>query len=355
MIAAVASVLAWGAGSALCAVPEIRASAEAVVGKEEPVRAVIRAVKEHVQAGEPVLVEFALYNDADEPVRLVFGREQEEGVDAAATQPEREATTQAAEEAAARMGLTPAHVFSGEPGSSIVIMRDSDSTLGRFPLRAPREAGEDVILSPGGVAGVVLDLTEYYDVLRRPGTYYIHWRPLGGRLASGTVRIEVIQRKQAIIETPYGNMRIEFYYDDAPNHVANFLELAQNRFYEQTYIHRVVKGILIQGGCPRGDGRGMRPDGKTLKAEFNSRPHELGTVSMARKESDPDSASCQFFITLGRFPEFDGRYTVFGHLVGEESYETLRRIAEVPTDSSDRPLQPIRIRAVRVVDAPASE
>ncbi len=147
-------------------------------------------------------------------------------------------------------------------------------------------------------------------------------------------------------------MTIEFYYEAAPNHVANFIELAQNHFYDGLTFWRVVRGALIQGGDPRGDGTGVRPDGKTLKAEFSDIPHDLGTVTMAHKRGDPDSASCQFFICLTRLREFDRKWTVFGKVVGPESHKTLQALGSVETDARDQPIKKLYIRSITIEDVP---
>ena len=88
-----------------------------------------------------------------------------------------------------------------------------------------------------------------------------------------------IKGKQAVIETNVGRIVVDFYPDDAPNTVANFIKLADQGFYDNLTFHRVIKGFMIQGGCPKGDGTGG--PGYTIKAEFNSRKHLAGTVAMA--------------------------------------------------------------------------
>ncbi len=117
----------------------------------------------------------------------------------------------------------------------------------------------------------------------------------------------------AIIELAKGGrIVIEFYPDDAPNTVDNFIKLAQKGFYNGLKFHRVVPGFVVQGGDPLGDGTGG--PGYTIKAEFNSRKHLTGTVAMARA-MDPDSAGSQFYICLEPQPGLDGQYTVFGQVI----------------------------------------
>lgn len=131
----------------------------------------------------------------------------------------------------------------------------------------------------------------------------------------------------AVITTPKGVIRFEFYAEDAPNHVAAFIELAQKGFYDGTKFHRVEPGFVIQGGDPLSKTDdpmvGTGGPGYTLKAEFNSRQHLDGTVAMARSQS-PDSAGSQFYICLGPQPFLDGNYTVFGQVT--EGMDVVRAI-----------------------------
>ena len=154
-----------------------------------------------------------------------------------------------------------------------------------------------------------------------------------------------------VIETNLGNIIIEFFPGDAPKHVNNFLSFARSGFYDGTLFHRIIPGFMIQGGDPNtinGDpntwGEGG-PDRK-LDAEFNTIKHNRGIVSMARS-SDPNSASSQFFIVHQDSPHLDGKYTVFGRIVNEESYMTLDKIAAVQTDTNNRPIDPDQVRIIK--------
>ena len=108
-----------------------------------------------------------------------------------------------------------------------------------------------------------------------------------------------------------GEIRLEFYPEDAPKTVENFVTLAKKGFYNGVNFHRVVPDFVVQGGCPKGNGTGG--PGYTVKAEFNKHKHLRGTVAMARSQ-DPDSAGSQFYICYGSTPHLDGQYTVFGHV-----------------------------------------
>ncbi|HMA30060.1 MAG TPA: peptidylprolyl isomerase [Thermoanaerobaculia bacterium] len=133
-------------------------------------------------------------------------------------------------------------------------------------------------------------------------------------------------RAMAVLHTERGDVTIRFFYDRAPNHVKNFIDLASSGFYDGTLFHRVVPGFVLQGGDPLTKdpknsfvwGNAGRTDAKgnpvTLKPEFNETPHKRGIVSMARS-SAPDSASSQFFIVLKDYPSLDHQYTAFGEVV----------------------------------------
>lgn len=174
-------------------------------------------------------------------------------------------------------------------------------------------------------------------------------QPAGGASAKGAAESEV-----AVIETSEGTMVLEFWPDVAPRTVENFKKLARQGFYDGTCFHRVIKGFMIQGGDPLTKDESQKArwgtggPGYTIKAEFNSRKHERGVVSMARR-SDPDSAGSQFFICHGDAPHLDGRYTAFGRLIKGE--DVLDRIANTPTDAQDRPLNRVTVKTIRIVPA----
>ena len=109
-----------------------------------------------------------------------------------------------------------------------------------------------------------------------------------------------------------GEIRLEFFPEDAPKTVENFVTLAKKGFYNGLNFHRVVPDFVVQGGCPKGNGTGG--PGYTVKAEFNKQKHVRGTLAMARSQ-DPDSAGSQFYICYGPTPHLDRSYTVFGKVV----------------------------------------
>ena len=157
--------------------------------------------------------------------------------------------------------------------------------------------------------------------------------------------------KRAVIETNMGTIKLKFFADVAPNHVENFIKLAEQGLYNNTTFHRVIKGFMIQGGDPKGNGTGghsWRGPGTTVNAEFNNKPHKAGTLSMARS-SDPNSAGSQFFICVGRQSFLEGQYTAFGEC--ESGYDVADAISKVKTGAQDRPATPVVMQSVTIVDA----
>lgn len=153
----------------------------------------------------------------------------------------------------------------------------------------------------------------------------------------------------AELDTSKGPIRLTFLPDVAPGHVKNFLALAKIGFYNNRVFHRIIKGFMIQGGCPEGTGTGG--PGYSIKAEFNKTPHVPGVLSAART-NDPNSAGSQFFICLEKYPSLDGQYTAFGKTADDESMTTVRAIGSVPVDGNDRPKEPVTIKSVTVTEKP---
>lgn len=155
-------------------------------------------------------------------------------------------------------------------------------------------------------------------------------------------------------------IKAELYPEIAPNTVRNFVSLVSKGFYDGLIFHRVIRGFMIQGGCP--DGTGMGGPGYSIKGEFaqngvaNDLKHTPGVLSMARS-MHPDSAGSQFFIMHEASPHLDGAYAAFGKVI--EGQEHVNKIAETATDYSDRPLETQRMKKVTVdtfgEDYPAPE
>ncbi len=157
------------------------------------------------------------------------------------------------------------------------------------------------------------------------------------------------KRYQLELDTTQGKIVLDMLSDAAPGHVANLLGLAKSGFYDGLTFHRIIKGFMIQGGCPEGTGSGG--PGYTIDAEFNKTPHEAGVLSMART-SDPNSAGSQFFICLARHSHLDGQYTAFGKTADAESLSVVKAIGEVKTGGDDRPAKPVKINKATVIEQP---
>lgn len=144
-------------------------------------------------------------------------------------------------------------------------------------------------------------------------------------------------------------IKAELYPDTAPVSVNNFISLIQKNFYDGLIFHRVIRGFMIQGGDP--DGNGTGGPGYSIKGEFasngvvNDLKHTAGVLSMARSMM-PDSAGSQFFIMHKNAPHLDGSYAAFGKVT--EGMENVNKIAETETDYSDRPLKEQKIKSVTV-------
>ena len=296
--------------------------------------ATLTTARRYVLPGQPIWVDFTIANASDEAVELLVPD----------TRPL---------PSAGLAGLPLSHVFSGPGFAGLTI---GGGPMGRSWDRVqgyqPPAATEVVVLGPHASVGIGLEVTQHYPVLRTPGRFRLTWSPYGAAVISNELIVEVATPKQAVIQTDDGAMTVRFFYDEAPNHIENFIDLARQGFYDNLLFHRIVPGYCIQTGCPNGDGTGIRPDGRKLKAELSGLAVQRGTVVMARLEDDLDSASSQFLICATRVPQWDGRYTVFGELVGEESLEVLDRLMAAPTNSEGRPLERIYLRSVRVMDAP---
>ena len=152
----------------------------------------------------------------------------------------------------------------------------------------------------------------------------------------------------AIIKTGFGNIKFNLVSDIAPETVRNFSQLAKSGFYNGTLFHRIIPGFMIQGGDPNTKNPdkstwGQGGPGYNLKAEFNSRSHLRGIVSMARA-TDPDSAGSQFFIVTSDSTFLDRQYTVFGEVV--EGMEVADKIVNLPRDGNDCPKQEAKMLEV---------
>lgn len=230
--------------------------------------------------------------------------------------------------------------------------------------------------------GAQVDVKSLFPALSMPGTYLLYAVPadsvgnvsdfIGTPLViearqdrrrppgSGPIVYRVSPLSYALMQTDQGPITLKFYYSDAPNTVASFLDLAGGGYFDGVTFHRIVPGFVIQGGDPLGDGTGG--PGYRIDAEFNDRPHHAGVLSMAR-EGDPNeapgilpgpvaanSAGSQFFICLNydNTQQLDGRYTAFGEVT--DGMEIVRAIAALPLadERSGRPQKPPVIQKVEI-------
>ena len=157
---------------------------------------------------------------------------------------------------------------------------------------------------------------------------------------------------EALIETNFGNIKIKLLPEIAPETVRNFITLTKSSFYDGTLFHRVIPKFMIQGGDPNTKESnksvwGQGGPGYNLKAEFNSRSHLRGIVSMARS-TDPDSAGSQFFIVTSDSTFLDRQYTVFAEVV--EGLEIADKIVNLPRDGNDCPLEEAKMLRIATSD-----
>lgn len=298
----------------------------------------LRVPRSVIPVGGDVIVEFVVQNRTRDPLTLNVPN------------------APVAKSRRSDMGLPLEHVYSGVNFRGLEVATDGNPKLGDRVTRKPEYPVDPITLAPFGSVGLRFNVARFYPVLHQSGTYVLRWSPYGGAVQTRPVTIEVVQFKQVVMETDYGPLTIRLLYDKAPRHVENFLDLIRRREYNNKTFHGVFPNHFIIGGCPNGDGSGKRADGLCLEPEFNDTPFDVGTVAMALietpEERDLNSASCQFFICLSRQPAWDGRYTAFARVEGPESLATLRKLSEVAIDKDGRPIEPLKIKSMSIVDLP---
>lgn len=146
-------------------------------------------------------------------------------------------------------------------------------------------------------------------------------------------------------------MSFELLPEYAPITVKNFVDLCEKGFYDDLTFHRIIKGFMIQGGCP--EGTGMGGPGHHIKGEFKANGidnpilHKRGVISMARS-MNPNSAGSQFFIMHKDAPHLDGQYAAFGKML--DGFDVLDSIADVYTDYSDHPIDDVVIKTIDIIN-----
>jgi cyclophilin family peptidyl-prolyl cis-trans isomerase len=323
-------MLSASCAAALLGPPAARGDDAAI----DMLRAEVRPLKSLNDPALPIWVRFILHNPTDYPIDIPLPSGAP--TDGAVT--------------------IPSDVLFGSSTQPAIAVGFQSEALATIPPPATTPSTDPNVahslrLAPRSAVGTDLDLRSYFRAMRYDGVYRVEWRPLEGRMQGATADVLVERRKDAIIITDQGKMTFTLHYDQAPRNVDNFLNLVRTGFYEGKTFHRIVPGFIIQGGCPSGDGTGIRPDGILVPAEFNHTPVELGTLLMAHKPTDPNSASCQFFIALARLPDLDGQYTVIGQAYDTETARTLQALAATATGKQDRPVQSVVIRSIKLLDA----
>ncbi len=156
--------------------------------------------------------------------------------------------------------------------------------------------------------------------------------------------------RMARIETNHGMFKIELFEAQAPKTTKNFIDLVEKGYYDGIVFHRVIEGFMLQGGCPSGTGTGG--PGYHIDDEFHPelRHDTEGVLSMAN--SGPNTGGSQFFVTLAPTAWLDGKHAIFGKVV--DGMDVVRTIGNTPTGPGDRPLEPVVMREVRIVDSDAS-
>jgi cyclophilin family peptidyl-prolyl cis-trans isomerase len=160
----------------------------------------------------------------------------------------------------------------------------------------------------------------------------------------------------AVVETDLGTIKIELFEKEAPKTVENFQQLAERGFYNGLIFHRVIRGFMIQGGDPKGDGSGgVTATGGRLPNEVNTASawyrggYRRGVVAMANKGGDPTTGTSQFFIMHQNRP-LDAQYTIFGRVI--EGMEVVDQIASAPTSPpANRPTSPVAMKRVTIIKA----
>jgi len=159
-----------------------------------------------------------------------------------------------------------------------------------------------------------------------------------------------VDKEIAVIETNHGNIEIEFYREDAPKTVENFVELSKRGYYDGVIFHRVIEGFMIQGGDPTGTGRGGESIyGKRFEDEIDPNSdiyktgYKRGVVAMAN--AGPNTNGSQFFIMHKDYP-LPPNYTIFGHVIN--GLDTVDKIASTPTAAGDRPTEDVVMKKVTI-------
>ena len=211
------------------------------------------------------------------------------------------------------------------------------------------------VLEPKGYFGKIVDLNTLFPRMNAIGTYKITWSAAG--LPEKTIMSRVIKKYdpardyQAVVDTDFGSVVLEFYKDLAPAHVKNFIDLANQGFYDQKIVHRIIKGEAIFGGSRTGDERGG--PGYTLTPEPNGLKILAGSVAQVRNSyTGAEESGSIFMVAAVPQPEMDDRYTVFARVA--QGLETIKAISNLPTAGGPggkvaaRPIRDVTIKKIEI-------
>jgi cyclophilin family peptidyl-prolyl cis-trans isomerase len=177
--------------------------------------------------------------------------------------------------------------------------------------------------------------------------------PEKGQVGQGQFTFDPDATYEALVRTTFGDFRLGFYTKETPKTVANFLRLASQHFYDGLTVFRVEADTLIQTGDPENTGTGG--PGYSIPAEFTDRAFVAGTVGMARRLQNPDSAGSQWFVCLKRMPDLDKRFSAFAYVI--DGLDVVRKISEVPVEGenavtpsrAEQPIDPPIIKTIEVL------
>jgi len=160
-----------------------------------------------------------------------------------------------------------------------------------------------------------------------------------------------------VLKTTLGDLKVELYCEEVAKTCGNFLALAASGYYDGTLFHRNIKGFMVQSGDPTGTGRGGKSIYPTASGKFEDeivdrlKHAERGVLSMAN--SGPNTNGSQFFLTYAKMPHLNGKYTIFGRLIGGQ--DTLDKMERVPVGPKDRPVTDIKLLEVEILANPIAD
>ena len=220
--------------------------------------------------------------------------------------------------------------------------------------------GQPKILEPEAYFGSIIDLNSMFPAMTKVGSYRVTWS--APDLPEKTIVTRVIKKYdlardyRATIDTEFGKIVIEFYKDLAPMHVKNFIDLANQGFYDGRLFHRTIKGEMVFAGSPTGDERGS--PGYNLTPEMNGLKILPGSIAQVRNAlTGAEESGSIFMIAATAQPDMDNRYTVFARVV--EGLETVKAISNLPnaggtTGMASRPIRDVVMKTVGINEKKAS-